>query len=405
MGAFVSEAVRVPMAAVAAAYADADGEIDNATLYQTVASRVGWSPEVLQQRAEVGKEARLHNVHTRAVRWHQQNLRRLGVIEKVPGKRGIWALTNPAKGALTDAPENTALVAFSTDLGVAIWSRWESVFPRLDEPLHFCISSPPYPLRKPRAYGNPRTEEYVDFIIRAFEPIVRNLVPGGVIALNISQDIYEEGLPARSLYRERLMLAMHDKLGLWKVDELVWHKSSAPPAPMQWASRTRQMLNQSWEPVYILTNDPRNVRTDNRRVLEPHSDKHLRLIAKGGEQRERLNSDGAYKIRVGSYGKPTDGKIPRNVLSIGHRCSYQIAVNAKARELGLPTHGAPMPLKLADFLVRYASKPGDLGADIFGGRGTVAKACEINGRRWVITERYLEYLLTGATGFPGAEMA
>lgn len=401
----MSDAIRLPMTAVAAAYADADGAIDNATLYQTVADRVGWPTDVLQSRTEVGRGGKLHNVHTRAVRWHQQNLRRMGVIERVPGRRGIWALTNPAKDALTDAPENTALVAFSTELGVAIWSRWEGVFPRLDEPLHFCVSSPPYALRKPRAYGNPKPEEYVDFIIRAFEPIVRNLVPGGVIALNISQDLYEEGMPARSLYRERLMLAMHDKLGLWKVDELVWHKSSAPPGPMQWASRTRQMLNQSWEPVYVLTNDPKRVRTDNRRVLEPHTEKHLRLIERGGEQRECINSDGAYRIRHGSYGNATEGKIPRNVLSIGHRCSDQIAVKAKARELGLPTHGAPMPLKLADFLVRYVSQPGDLGADPFGGSCTTAKACEINGRRWITTERNLEYLLAASMRFPQAQVA
>lgn len=399
---------RIPLSVVASIYTEAAGEIDNATLYQRVAEKVGWEPGVLDERAEVGRAAKKHNLATRQVRWFQQDLRRLGVIEKVPGKRGIWALSSAAreaKEALTDAPENTAMVAFSTELGVAIWSRWESVFPRLDEPLHFCISSPPYALRKGRAYGNPRIEDYVDFIVGAFEPVVRNLVPGGVIALNISADLYEPGLPARSLYRERLILALHEKLGLWKVDEIVWHKTTCPPGPMQWASRTRQMLNQSWEPVYVLTNDPKRVRTDNRRVLEPHSPKQLQLIAKGGEQRERSNSDGAYKVRVGSYGNATAGKIPRNVLSIGHRDSDQIAMNAKARSAGLPTHGAPMPLKLADFLVRYISKEGDTGADIFGGRGTTAKACELNNRRWIITERYLEYLLCASWRFPRAVMA
>ena len=401
----MTESSRIPLTVVASVYAEADGAIDNATLYQRVAEKVGWDAQVLNTRAEVGRSAKKHNLATRQLRWFQQDLRRLGVIEKVPGKRGIWALTDPAAGALTAAPENTALVAFSTELGVAIWSSWESVFPRLDMPIAFTISSPPYALRKPRAYGNPKPEEYVDFVVRAFEPIVRNLIPGGVIALNISQDLYEAGMPARSLYRERLMLALHEKLGLWKVDELVWHKSSAPPGPMQWASRTRQMLNQSWEPVYVLTNDPRQVRTDNRRVLEPHTDKHLQLMAKGGEQRERINSDGAYKIRRGSYGNRTEGKIPRNVLSMGHRCSDQIGVKARARELGLPTHGAPMPLKLADFLVRYISRPGDLGVDPFGGSCTTAKACEMNGRRWLVTERHLEYLLPAATRFPAAALA
>lgn len=396
---------RIPITTVAAAYAEAGEEIDNATLYRYVAEREGWDPEVLETRSTVGRSEAKHNLATRAVRWHQQSLRRAGVIERVPGKRGIWSLTNPAKGALTEAPANVALVAFSTELGVAIWSSWEGVFPKIDETLGFCITSPPYPLRRPRAYGNPTQAEYVDFICRAFEPIVRNLVPGGCIALNISQDIFEPGSPARSLYRERLILALHDRLGLSKLDEICWHNPSRAPGPIQWASKTRQQLNMTWESVYILTNSPKLARTDNRRVLEPHTDKHLRLIARGGEQRERSHSDGAYKIKVGSYGNPTEGKIPRNVLSIGHRCSDQIAVKAAARKLGLPTHGAPMPLKLADFLVRFLSRPGDLGVDPFGGSCTTAKACEINNRRWITTDRCLEYLLAGSTRFESARVA
>lgn len=396
---------RIPMAAVAAAYAEADGAIENAALYRYVAERAGIPTADLEKRDPVGQSEQKHSLAARAIRWHQQSLRRLGVVERVPGKRGVWGLTNPAKGALTEAPENVALVAFSTELGVAIWSSWEGIFPRLDETLHFAISSPPYPIKKRRLYGGPSVAEYIDFICRAFEPIVKNLVRGGCIALNISADIFEPGSPARSLYRERLILALHDRLGLWKMDELIWHNPTRPPGPMQYASKTRQQLNMTWEPVYVLTNDPKHARTDNRRVLEPHSEKHLRLIAKGGEQRERSSSDGAYTLKIGSYGKPTEGKIPRNVLSIGHRCGDQIAVKAAARAAGLPPHGAPMPLKLADFLVRFLSRPGDLGVDPFGGSCTTAKACEVNGRRWITTDRSLEYLLAGSTRFPGAEVA
>lgn len=396
---------RIPITAVAAAYADAGGDIDNATLYRYVADRMELPPELLNKREAVGRSEKQHNLTTRAIRWHQQTLRRLGVVTRVPGKRGIWRLVGEARDTLTQAPANVALVAFSTQLGVAIWSSWERVFPTLDEPLSVIITSPPYALKKPRAYGNPTLPEYIDFCVRALEPLVKHLVPGGCICLNVSADLFEPGTPARSLYRERLVIALHERLGLFKHDEIVWHNPSRAPTPIQWASKTRQQLNASWEPLYIFTNDPLRCRADNRRVLQPHTERHLRLMAKGGEQRERVNSDGAYRIRVGSYGKPTEGRIPRNVLSIGHRCQDQIRCKAEARARGLPPHGAPMPLAIADFLVKFLSEKGDLVADPFGGSCTTAKAAEQNGRRWITTDRCLEYLLAGSTRFPTARCA
>lgn len=395
----MSDSLRISMAAVAAVYAEMDGPIDNATLYERVAQKAGVPTEALKERQPVGRSAKLHSLGTRAVRWFQQDLRRAGVLERVPGKRGIWRMTQPAKETLTIAPPNAALVAFSTELGVAIWSSWENVFPRIDDTVHAIITSPPYCLAKPRKYGNPSQAEYIDWICRALTPLVRNLVRGGMIALNISQDIFEPGSPARSLYKERLILALNARLGLFKMDEIPWCNFSRPPSPVQWASKSRQQLNATWEPIYILCNSPKDARSDNRRVLEPHTEKHLRLIARGGEQRERINSDGAYRLKVGSYGKPTEGRIPRNVLRVGHRCADQMKVKAAARERGLSVHGAPMPLTVADFLVRFLSAPNDLVVDPFGGTLTTAKAAEQNGRRWISTDTALEYLLAGSSRF------
>lgn len=61
---------------------------------------------------------------------------------------------------MTEAPAGVHLVAYSTDLGLALWGACESVFPRLNEPLALMLSSPPYPLRRPRAYGGPPEAQY-----------------------------------------------------------------------------------------------------------------------------------------------------------------------------------------------------------------------------------------------------
>lgn len=386
---------------VAAAYADS-GSLGNEDLYAAIADRASIPDDALRTRLPVGESGQEHNLLKRKIRWHQQTLKHLGLIERVDGKRGLWKLTDAGEKKLRRAKPQVAMLAFSTDLGIAIWGSCERVFARIDEPIVLAVTSPPYPLRKPRAYGNPPETEYVDFICRSLEPIVRNLAPGGSICLNVSNDIFEHGLPSRSLYLERMVLALHDRLGLSLMDRLVWRNPSKPPGPVQWASKARVQLNVEYEPVYWFTNDPACVIADNRRVLQPHTEKHQRLMGSGGEKREAVYADGAYRLKEGSFGKTTPGKIPRNVLTFSHNCPDHRQYRRDAEALGLQAHGAPMPKSLAGFLIEFLSKPGDLVVDPFGGKLTTAKAAEDLGRRWLSTELILDYIRAAADRFRDA---
>lgn len=386
---------------VAAAYADS-GRLDNEGLYAGVAGRAGIPDKALHARMPIGESGQEHNLLKRKIRWHQQTLKHLGLIERVDGKRGLWRLTDAGEKKLRRAKPQVAMLAFSTEMGIAIWGSCERVFAHLDEPIVLAVTSPPYALRKPRAYGNPPETEYVDFICRALEPIVRNLAPGGSICLNVSNDIFEPGLPSRSLYLERMVLSIHDRLGLSLMDRLIWRNPSKPPGPIQWASKSRVQLNVEYEPVYWFTNDPTRVRADNRRVLQPHTERHLRLMASGGEKREAVYADGAYRLKEGNFGKETPGKIPRNVLNFSHNCPDHRQHRRDAEALGLPAHGAPMPKSLAGFLIEFLTEPGDLVVDPFGGKLTTAKAAEDLGRRWLTTEWILDYVRAAAERFKSA---
>lgn len=125
-------------------------------------------------------------------------------------------------------------------------------------------------------------------------------------------------------------------------------------------------------------------------------------MTQGGERRDASFSDGAYSIKPGDYGTLTEGRIPKNVLEFGHRCAAQLAYKKAVKAMGLPAHGAPMPLKLASFLIEFLSEQGDLIADPFGGSFTTADAAERLGRRWLSTEVMVEYVLGGSTRFVNA---
>jgi DNA modification methylase len=245
-------------------------------------------------------------------------------------------------------------------------------------------------------------ESYIDFICEILEPVVKNLVCGGNIALSVSQDIFEPGLPSRSMYLEKLTIALCERFGLHLMDRLVW-ESNKPPGPYQWASKQRMQLNVGYEFVLWFTNDPMRCIADNRRVLEPHSAAHQKLIGQGGEKRERVSGDGAYRIREGSYGNDTPGRIPRNVMHVGNVCHSQRQYKQRAKELGLAPHGATMPLALARKLVRFLSDVGQLVVDTCGGSMTTALACELESRAWASTELVFDYIRGGAERFRDME--
>jgi DNA modification methylase len=378
---------------VAAVFADIDqAQIPNDQLYATVAARTGLSADDLDARRPIGRAGVPRSVLKRQIRWAQQTLKQMRVIEHVPGSRGVWQRVARNPAGLHVAAPGVRLLAFSTRLGLALWGDCADIFSRLDQPIMACLTSPPYPLAKARSYGGPTEAQYVDFITAALEPVVRNLAPEGSICLNLGQDVFLPGLPSRSLYIERVTMALHDRLGLSLMDRLVWHNASRPPGPIAWASKKRVQLNASYDPVLWFCRDPARVKADNRRVLEPHSADHLRLIAAGGEKRVASYGDGAHTIAPGRYGQATPGRIPRNVLSRGHRCKDTDAYRRDAADLGLATHGAIQPLSIPDFLIRFLTEPGDLVVDPFGGSCTTGMAAERLGRRWVMAEQVMDYL-------------
>jgi DNA modification methylase len=388
---------------VAGAFAQpASGQLSNDDLYRMAAGRAGVDAATLHATTPVGHGGERRSLVKRQIRWHQQSLRQLGLIQKVAGQRGVWELTEVGKLKLRKVKDGLAVLGFCTNLGLAIWGNATHVFKRWNEPIFLALTSPPYPLRTPRAYGNPTIEEYVDFICRIVEPILVNLVPGGNVVLSLSNDIFESGSPARSTYLEELTLALCKRLGLHLMDRLVW-ASNKPPGPIAWASKERMQLNTGYEPVLWFCNEPRKCIADNRRVLEPHTEAHKKLIARGGVQQARVNGDGAYRLRAGAYGQPTAGRIPRNVLQISNHCPDQRAYKRRARELGLQAHGAPMPLELARKLVRFMTDVDQLVVDPCSGSWTTGLACELEGRPWAGTELMFDYVRGGAERFTGCE--
>lgn len=383
------------------AYGDSNtGALDNNSLYHIAANEAGIPLDDLNRLEPIGKDGRKYSKTTRQIRWAQQSLKRMGLLEKTD-VRGKWQLTHEGrkKVELRKAITGFSMLAFSTKLGIAIWGDSRHIFSQINEPITLTVSSPPYPIKYGRGYGKWREDEIIDLIIGVLEPIIANLVDGGSVMLNVGNDVFEDGVPSRSIYVEKLVIRMYETLGLRKMDTLIWYNPSKAPGPVQWANVERMQLSTGYEPILWMCNNPKKVRTDNRRVLQPISEAHQKLIDRGGEKRTSVNGDGTHTVRKGSFGTQVNGKIPSNVIRQVHQSKSSNEYRRLCKEHGLPVHGAMFPYELVEFLVKFASEEGELIADPFGGSLTSALVAHKLGRRFITADTIYEYLKGGSLRF------
>lgn len=380
------------------AYASSSDPVSNEKLYSQLQEE-GFDVTEAQRKEIAGN---VHNLAKRQVRWIQQTLKEAGVIKRTG--RGVWEyLEKVPKSDLHQVKPGFCLLGFSTRHGAAILGTCETFFSKFKAPVHLILTSPPYPLKNERKYGNVEEREYVDWLCRVIEPVIENLAPGGSVAINLGNEIFMDKTPARSMYVERFVLALNERFGLWKMDNLIWENPTRPPGPCQWASKKRVQLNGTYENVIWMCNDPEKCFADNRRVLLPHSEQHMKFMLAGGSKSYRSNADGSHRVYPGAYGNITQGKIPRNVLHMAHRCADQLAYKKNCKSLNIVPHGAPMPLRLAEFLIAYLTEVGQTVVDPFAGSFTVPKAAELLQRLWYATEKIYEYVLASGCRFETAD--
>jgi len=384
-------------------YPDTGKPIDNETMYRRFGDAAAIDKTELETLTPVGRDGRRYSLPKRRARWMQQELKRLGLLERVG--RAQWKLTEQGrkKVRLTQTIGDFSMLAFSTRLGIAVWGDARAVFDKIDTPITLMVSSPPYPIMYGRAYGKWGEDEVIDLIVAVVEKILKNLVDGGSVMLNVGVDVFEKGKASRSVWVERLILRIYDVLGLRLMDRIIWHNPSKIPGPVEWASKRRIQMSSAYEPVLWFSNNPNKSKTDNRRILTPYTDKQKKLIERGGEAQGRQNGDGAYTSRRGAFGKDNGGSMPRNIFKRGHISRSSSRYRSLCKENGLPTHHAMFPFELAEHLVKFGSEEGDLVVDPFGGSLTTAAVCEENRRRFITTDVVHEYLHGGGLRL-GADM-
>lgn len=333
-------------------------------------------------------DGRTVNAFERRVRWTRQNAVLKGLIDN--SHRAAWTLTEKANAKLANMKRGVILTLFETDKGLFLWANAEDAMGVIEPgSVDLLYTSPPYALVHPKAYGNLNHIEWVDWMLRLCEGWQPLLTKTGSMMLHLGM-CWKPGMPAQSLYIERLLIKLEDELGVHLLQRLDWHSPTKLPTPLPWVGIRRIRVTPSVEPILWLSPYPVEAKGNNRHVLRKYSEGGLRSIRNARALPQRPSG---FKFGEGSF-QDRGGSIPPSLIVAAPNCAEEVRYRKAVRERGRKPHPALMPASVARFGIQLATDVDDTVYDPMCGSGTVAIEAMKLGRYAVGSERSLEYLET-----------
>ena len=262
-----------------------------------------------------------------------------------------------------------------------------------DETATLVLTSPPFALRRQKAYGNVPAAEYVDWFAPFAQEIFRVLKPDGSFVLDLG-GAWNPGRGTRSLFQYELILRLGQTFHL--AQEFYWYNPSKLPTPAEWVTIRRTRVKDAVTTLWWLSKTE-TPDADNRRVLRPYS-KSMRRLLKDGYKVARRPS----QHDIGPhFRRDNGGAIPPNLLSIPNTRSSDTYLH-RCRAAGLPIHPARFVPGVPEFFVRFLTRPRDLVLDPFAGSNVTGQVAEELGRRWISVEINADYVAGSRLRFPEA---
>lgn len=295
-------------------------------------------------------------------------------------------------------------IVYSTACGQCIVGKSEKVLTSADlvafrGKVNLVFTSPPFPLRRKKKYGNRQGEAYIDWI-GGFAPILRDFITDeGSIVMEVGNS-WEPGEPVMSTLALRALLGFMEAADLRLCQQFIWHNPARLPSPAQWVNIERIRVKDSFTHIwwFAKTTKPK---ANNRNVLTGYSEAMKKLLRDRKYNQGKRPSE--HNIGQTSFFQDNNGAIPSNVLTFANTHSSSPYLRyCKSHDLEL--HPARMPIALPEFFIKFLTDEGDLVLDPFAGSNTTGAAAEFLGRRWLSVEANAEYA-RGSFGWFAEETA
>ncbi len=287
------------------------------------------------------------------------------------------------------------LPAYTTALGRAFCGDALEVLRSFrDNSVSLVMTSPPFALRRKKAYGNVEADEYIAWFWPFAQEIQRVLRADGSFVMELG-GAWNRGSGTRSLFPYQLILQLGKIFFL--AQDFYWYNPSRLPSPAEWVTLRRTRVKEAVTTLWWLskTEEPQ---ADNRRVLKPYSRSMQRLLRDGYQPARRPSQHD-----IGPhFRRDNGGAIPPNLLTIPNTRSQENYIH-QCRQAGLAIHPARFPAAIPEFFIRFLTQPGQLVLDPFAGSNVTGQVAEGNGRKWVSIEINSEYVTGSRFRFPQAQ--
>jgi DNA modification methylase len=275
---------------------------------------------------------------------------------------------------------------YSTQLGSAYLVDSIQLMQELpDDSIDLVLTSPPFALKRKKAYGNEDEDKYVDWFMSFAADLKRILKPQGSFVLDLG-GAYMPGFPVRSIYMFDLLVRLVKECGFYLAQEFYHYNPARLPAPAEWVNVRRIRVKDSVNVVWWLSKS-QHPKADNRKVLKPYSESMVGLLRNGYKAKLRPSGHDISS----KFSRDNGGSIPPNLLELANTDSNG-AYQQRCRVAGIKVHPARFPPAFPEFFLKFLTDEGDVVFDPFAGSNTTGYVAERMGRRWIAGELSEEYL-------------
>ena len=249
------------------------------------------------------------------------------------------------------------------------------------------LTSPPYPLVSPKAYGNRVGEDYKNWLSEIMSELKKLLKPKGSLIVEIG-NAWDKGQPTMSTLPLETLIQIKEQSQLNVCQQFIWNNPNKLPGPATWVNIKRIRVKDSYTHIWWYS-DAIYPKANNQNVLTPYGEGMKKLLEKQDYNRGTRPSG---HIIGDGFLKGNKGAIPSSVLTYANSKEDPL-YREWCKENGVNQHPARMPEKLAEFFIKLTTSKNSLVFDPFGGSNTTGKTAENLGRNWIIVERDSDYVI------------
>jgi DNA modification methylase len=268
-----------------------------------------------------------------------------------------------------------------------------------DESVDLIVTSPPFALLRPKAYGNESQEGYVNWFHPFSVEMWRVLKPTGSVVIDLGS-AWESGVPVKSLYAFELLihLCRRPAARFYLAQDFYWYNPARLPTPAAWVTvervRAKDAVNYVW-----WVSKSQHPKADNTRVVRDYTASMKKLLETGKYNRGPRPS--GHVVREG-FTRDRGGAIPPNLLAISNTGNDKAYTEA-CKAAGSKPHPARFPADLPRFFVEMLTDPEDLVVDPFAGSNVTGFVAEQLGRRWFSVDIDRDYVTNSLSRFENVQ--